>query len=356
MDIKNYNTYFFFLVLAGVSLVAFLIFKPFLTAILIAAILAVVSQRPYHFFMRLTHGRRGVSSLLTSLLVVLIVVIPVFVVVGIIANEVNAFYAQYLSEGNFYQKYVASAVQRLNQVPVFQMMHIQEVFTQEGFIGSFQNLSKSTFSVIQGIYQGMANFILWMFAMFFSLYYFLIDGKRMIQRVFRLSPLRDSHEELIVLKFTSIVRATLKGTLIVGIIQGTLGGMMFAIVGVPSPVVWGILMFFFSLVPIVGTGIVWFPAGVIFLLLGHVWEGIFILSMGAFLISTIDNLLRPRLVGRDTQMHPILVFFGSLGGIVVFGATGFLLGPIMVALCLTLWNIYAVEFKDQLREYNSGQA
>ena len=89
------------------------------------------------------------------------------------------------------------------------------------------------------------------------------------------------------------------------------------------------------------------------LLLGYIWEGVFILSSGTFLISTIDNLLRPKLVGRDTQMSPILVFFGSLGGLVVFGVTGFLLGPIMVALCLTLWNIYAAEFKEQLKSYNS---
>ncbi|TAK97122.1 AI-2E family transporter [Patescibacteria group bacterium] len=354
MEIKHYNTYFFFLILAGVSLVTFLIFKPFLTAVLIAAIFAVVFQRPYQFFLRLTGGRKGFSSLFTSLLVVLVVVIPVFVVVAIIVNEVNMFYASYLSEGNFYQRYVMAVVERLNQAPIFRALNVQEAFTHDGIAGSFQSLSKSMFTVIQGVYQGMANFILWVFAMFFTLYYFLIDGKRMVSRVLHLSPLRDSHEQLIINRFISIVRATLKGTLIVGVVQGTLGGIIFAIAGIPSPVVWGILMFFFSLVPVIGTGLIWFPAGVILLLLGSIWEGLLILLVGAFIISTIDNLLRPKLVGRDTQMHPILVFFGSLGGLVVFGATGFLIGPIVVALCLTLWNIYAVEFKDQLREYNRG--
>jgi len=352
MELKNYNTYFFLIILATVSFFAFLIFKPFITAILVAAFLAIAFQRPYNFFLKITNNRQGISSFCTSFLVVLIVIIPLFFMAGMIVNEVNVFYQTFLADSDSYHRYLAVFTGNLKKLPIIQLADVDRIFSQSEFVGYFKNISQTILSVIQGTYQALAGFALWVLAMFFALYYFLIDGKRAIKKILRLSPLKDAHEKIIIEKFISIVRATIKGVFILGVIQGTLGGMVFAIAGIQSPIIWGMLMVFFSLVPMIGTALIWFPAGIIMFLMGNIWQGIFILSVGVGIISTIDNLLRPRLIGKDTQIHPLLVFFATLGGLAVFGATGFIIGPVIVAMCLALWGIYAVEFNDQLNEYN----
>lgn len=353
MELKNYNTYFFLLILAAVSVVAFLIFKPFITAIAVAAVLAVVFHRPYQFFLRLTRGNKIISSLLTSILVVLIVIIPLFVMAGMVINEVDTFYKSYLADGGSLFRIAPILVENINKYPLLHDLGLDQTFSRAEFVSSVKNLSQGILVVIQKTYETLAGFVLWVFAMFFALYYFLIDGERAVRKILYLSPLKNSHEKIIINKFISIVRATIKGVVIVGLLQGTMGGVMFAIAGIPSPVVWGIVIFVFSFVPVLGTGIIWFPAGIIMLLMGNVWQGIFILSAGVGLISTFDNLLRPKLVGNDSQMHPLLVLFATLGGLAVFGVTGFIIGPVVVAMCLALWGIYATEFKEQLAEYNA---
>jgi predicted PurR-regulated permease PerM len=139
---------------------------------------------------------------------------------------------------------------------------------------------------------------------------------------------------------------------VIGAIQGLLGGLAFWIAGVPSPAIWGLIMILLSIIPMIGSTIVWLPAGIILLLVGDVWQGIFILSVGVGVISVIDNILRPKLVGKDTQMHPLLIFFATLGGIAFFGLPGFIIGPIIVSLFMALSEIYSIEFRDQLKEYN----
>jgi len=353
MELKNYNTYFFLLVLAAVSVVTLLIFKPFVTAIAVAAVLAVVFNRPYKFFLRLTRNSKMISSLLTSVLVVLVVIVPLFVMSGLVINEVDSFYKSYLLDGGSLSRGLFSVLDNVNKAPLLRDLGLGQAFGRTEFVSSLNNLSQGILVLIQRTYETLAGFVLWVFAMFFALYYFLIDGERAVRKILYLSPLKNSHEKIIIDKFVSIVRATIKGVIIVGLLQGTMGGMIFAIAGIPSAVVWGIVMFIFSFVPVLGTGIIWVPAGIIMLLLGNVWQGIFILSAGLGIISTFDNLLRPKLVGSDSQMHPLLVLFATLGGLVVFGATGFIIGPVVVAMCLALWGIYAMEFKEQLREYNS---
>lgn len=351
--LKNYNIYFFFVALIAVSITAFMILRPFLSAILIAGVLAIIFQRPYNFFLRATKNRRAWSSLLTSILVVFMVVVPIFVAVGLITNEINIFYREFIADGNFFHRYLEQFVAGLEKISIFGIFDLKSAFNESELGSSFKSLGSGILTLVENAYQGMAGFILWIFAMFFSLYYFLIDGERVVKRLLYLSPLKDEHEKIIIERFNSIVRAVMKGVVIIGLVQSTIGGLAFAIAGVPSPVIWGIVMFFFSLIPMVGTSLVWFPVGLILLLGGSVWEGIFLLSVGLFLISTIDNLIRPKLVGRDTQIHPLLIFFATIGGFIVFGPTGFILGPVVIAMTLSLWNIYASEFKDDLRSFNA---
>jgi predicted PurR-regulated permease PerM len=168
----------------------------------------------------------------------------------------------------------------------------------------------------------------------------------------QLSPLRDKYEKVLIAKFNSITRATIKGTTIIAIIQGVLGGMLFAFTGVPSPVLLGILMTVSSVIPSFGSGLVWLPVGILMLVFGYFTQGLIILLVGGLVISMIDNFIRPKLVGRDTQMHPLMILFSTLGGIALFGISGFIVGPIILSLFVAFWDIYALEFKAQLKEYN----
>lgn len=338
---NNYNQYFFILALIAVSILTFFIFKPFFSAILAAAILAMIFQKPYKFFLRLAKNKKGLSSVLTALLVVSIVVVPLFGVAGLLIDEVGKVVKKISADGSQYQKYADNAENYLKNIPLFQNLEIKDMFGRKEISNSLKDAGQGILSVLQKTYQSLAGAVIWIFVMFFSLYYFLMDGEKIVKNIIRLSPLDDEHEKMLVEKFISISRATLKGTIVVGAIQGLVGGIIFVLVGISSPIVWGTMMVLLSIIPMVGSGFVWFPAGIIMLMAGNIWQGVVILAAGILIISTIDNLLRPKLVGRDTQMHPLLVFFSTLGGIIVFGLSGFILGPIIMAFFLTLWEIYA---------------
>lgn len=352
MQIKNLNIYFFFLILVSISVAAFFLFQPFLTAIIMAAVLAATFHNPYQYLVKKTK-RPHISSLLTCLLVLFVIVLPVVAITGLVANEINGAYQRVISEDNFYQNHVVNYLDDFRNSKFSKSINLNNFFDQNQINKSVEKISSGALAFIQRVYQNVVGSVLWIFVMFFTLYYFLVESKSIIKKIMYLSPLRDEYETTLTSKFSSMVRATLKGTLIVGVVQGLLGGMMFAIAGVPSFVIWGIIMIILSIIPAIGSGLVWLPVGVIMIFTGNVWEGIFILVFGTVVISFIDNILRPRLVGGDTAIHPLLVFFATLGGIISFGIMGFIIGPVIMALFLALWDIYGKEFNTQLKKYNA---
>ena len=141
-------------------------------------------------------------------------------------------------------------------------------------------------------------------------------------------------------------RSTLKVTLLIGGIQGILGGIVFFITNIEGALIWGLLMIVMAIVPVVGCSVIWGPAGVLMLLTGHIWEGVLILVFGVAVISMIDNLLRPVLIGKDVEMHPLLIFLSTLGGIVLFGFSGFVIGPIITSLLLAIWEMYDEFYRE----------
>lgn len=209
-------------------------------------------------------------------------------------------------------------------------------------------LNQYVFAGLKSITQNSLNFFFMLFIMLYSLYYFLRDGERMTLRLMHLSPLGDKYEKMLFERFTSTARATLKGTVVIGLVQGMLGGILFAVTGIPEAFLWGLIMAVLSIIPALGTALIWLPAGLITLLLGNVWQGLTILLFGMFVISLIDNLLRPVLVGKDTEMHPLLVLFATLGGIALFGITGFIIGPVIASLYLSTMSIYDHYYKNEL--------
>lgn len=350
MELKKLNIYFFFTVLIGTSILTYQLFKPFLMPILLAAVLAVMFQRPYKFFKKITGGRKKTSAFLISSLGMIIVVTFFLAIVGLFLNQTsNLLHSVGAAQ---YRTSMDNLVERINTNPVSTYIGVGNLVNPETIRNSISQVGQNIFTILQKTYESLVGLVFFTIVMFFTLYYFLVSGKDLVKHIMYLSPLKDEHEKTLIRKFISISRATIKGTMVVGIVQGTLGGILFALVGIPSAVIWGIVMMFLSLIPMFGASLVWFPAAIIMLLMGNYWQGIAILIVGGAIISTIDNLLRPMLVGNDTQMHPLIVFFATLGGISLLGFFGFIVGPIIAALFLALWEIYGTEFQSQLKKFN----
>lgn len=355
MRIQNFNTLFLIALLLAVGLLAVLVLQPFLTATLVAAMLATLFQKPYRFLLRIFRNARSWSATCAVLLVAVSVILPMMLVVTIAFGETARVLGSFSASGGSLPSALGIAEDWLFHIPyIGPALHDQGFAIEDVFANNFSSTSGFIINFFQAVYGSVAGFTLWIFSMFFALFYFFVDGPRIVSFLKRMSPLRDEEDDELIHDFVSISRAMIKGSLVVALIQGFLGGLSFFVVGLPSPVVWGVVMAFLSLIPVLGAGLVWFPASMWFLFSGEVWQGVFLLAFGFGIVSTIDNVLRPKLIGRDTEIHPLLVFFSTLGGLSLFGLAGFLIGPIIVSFFVALVRIYGREFKGQLDSYNRG--
>ena len=195
------------------------------------------------------------------------------------------------------------------------------------------------------ITQNIFGFFLQFVVMLYCLFFFLRDGKQLIEGIIWVLPIGDEKERALIRRFESVARATVKGSLLVAILQGVIGGLLFWTVGIPAAMLWGVVMIFLSLLP-VGSTIVWLPAAVILFFQGEIGRAIAILIVGSLVIGLADNILRPRLVGQDTKMPDYLILISTLGGITWFGLSGFVIGPIIAALFVTVWQMMGKEFGE----------
>jgi predicted PurR-regulated permease PerM len=188
------------------------------------------------------------------------------------------------------------------------------------------------------------NFAIMLYAMFF----FFINGPAILTKIFYYIPLNSRDEKKLLNGFRSMAQATIKGILVVGVVQGFLAALAFWIAGIPSVLFWGTVMSVLSVVPNIGTALVWVPASLYLFIKGDMVAAFGLFVWCALIVGSIDNLIRPVLVGKDTEMHELLVFLSTLGGITMFGLEGFVLGPMFALLFLTVWDIYGNVFKDVL--------
>jgi predicted PurR-regulated permease PerM len=180
--------------------------------------------------------------------------------------------------------------------------------------------------------------------MLYLLFFFLRDGPRILEALIRALPLGDHRERHLLERFAEVSRATIKGTLVVGIVQGTIGGIAFAALGISAPVLWGTVMALLSILPAVGTALVWLPAAIVLIINGETFGGIALIFVGVFVIGLTDNLLRPILVGRDTRLPDYLILLATLGGLAGFGLAGIIIGPTIAAFFLSVWQMAEQEF------------
>jgi len=289
------------------------------------------------------------SSILTCLLVAIVIVVPLFFVVYSVIGEIQGIVGNFAETKNN----VGQFVNVLDSSKLFKLLGIEGIINQETISSLVKNFFQNSLAILTGVYNGLASFIFTIFIMFFSLFYLFIDGDKLVKKIMKLSPLKDSYEKNLIHKFNSITYGVIvKGTFLIALIQGTIGAILFWSTGVPSPILLGILMAIASIIPYVGTAFIWVPVGIIMLMVGNFTPGLIILIVGAFIIASVDNILSPKLIGEDSQMHPLLILLSTLGGIAFFGVTGFIIGPVVMSFFVVLWDIYSLEFKTQLEEYN----
>lgn len=345
VQFSTMRSFFFFGLIGVLSIGLLYLFKPFFYPIFWAAVIAIMFYPWYRGLNKYVRSP-GLNSILMLLIVLAVLIIPLTLLSLLLVNETINLYTS-VSE-NVSQENVDGVtdwIQRTALAPYLDT--IRSEWTNYA-ANATKSISTYFFNSIKSVTQNSLRFFFMFFIMLYTLFYFFKDGHRMLKRLMHLSPLGDKYEAMLFEKFTSTTRATLKSTFIVGGIQGLLGGLLFWFTGVEGALVWGVIMTALSIIPAIGSFIIWFPAGIILIALGSMWQGVTILLVGGIVISNIDNFLRPALVGKDIQIHPLIVLFSTLGGIFLFGISGFIIGPIIAALYLAIISIYNHYYQHEL--------
>lgn len=336
------------LLVVFISAVFLSMIRSFLMAILLAGIFSALAHPLYKRFERWYGGRRALASLSTLVLIVIVVIVPLGVLMGIVTSQaikvghtVTPWVQEQIAQPGAFDKL-------LNSLPFYDKLapYSETIWRKAGELAGA--VSRFLIDSISSATLGAVNLLFMAFAMLYSMFFLLMDGDRLLEKILYYLPLRDQDERRMLDRFTSVTRATLKGTAVIGIIQGGLAGLAFWVVGIPSAVFWGTIMAVLSIIPGIGTALVWGPAVIILAAGGNFLKASGLGIFCALIVGGIDNFLRPALVGKDTQMHELMIFFGTLGGIMMFGVIGMIIGPIVAALFITIWEIYGVAFKDIL--------
>ncbi|GAB6190787.1 AI-2E family transporter [Desulfocastanea catecholica] len=320
----------------------------FLMAIFMAGLFSAMVMPAHRLLTRKLGGRETLASILTILAIILLILTPLSVLITLVVTQAIAIGQSVTPWVQTFINQPTTMTSYLEKIPYYQeILPYRDVIVQKagelvGTVSSFliDSLSSFTKVTIDAIFSSIV--------MLYVMFYFLTMGDLLLQKILFFLPLDDLNEQRLLYRFTSVTRATIKGTLIIGIIQGTVCGIAFAIAGIDGPVFWGSLMAVMSIIPAFGTAIIWFPALLILALAGN-FTGVIVLAVlcGA-VAGNLDNIIRPRLVGKDTEMHDLFVLFGTLGGLSMFGLLGIIIGPLVAALFITIWEIYGVVFKNYL--------
>ncbi len=339
----------FLLLLVAVITITFVaMIRDFLLTILLAAIFAALSYPIYQWLLRSFRDRSALAAIATLFILLVLVMGPLLAVFGAGANE-----ALRVTEN--VRPHLERLVDRpgefnrwLRLVPGYDYIepYRAQIFTKAGeLLGS---MSAFFFAALSATTRATAVFIFHFVVLLYTMFFFLTDGPGLLAGVLAYLPVTDADKQRMLDKFVSVTRATLKGTVLIGVAQGLLGGLAFWAVGIDGAIFWGTVMTALSIVPGVGGALVWAPAAIVLVTTGEVWRGIALAGFCGLVIGSVDNLLRPLLVGRDTQMHELLIFFSTLGGLLMFGVMGFILGPILAALFVTVWEMFGTAFHSSL--------
>ena len=315
-------------------------------AIFIAIVFSPLQERSA----RVCRGRRGWAAFVTLVVIVVSVLLPTALLIASITQEAAAFYERFktgdIQLSEYFQRgvdalptWVRSGLDRLGLVDLAEL--------QRKLVEALGRSSQALTSRVMTIGQNTLEFVVNLFVMLYLLFFLLRDGKLLAARAERALPLQERHTQRLLAQFTTVVRATVKGNVVVALVQGTLGGLAFWVLGISGPLLWGALMALLSLLPAVGAALVWGPVAIYLLSTGSLWPAVGLAAWGVLVIGLVDNVLRPILVGKETRLPDYLVLVATLGGLAAFGLNGFVIGPVIAAIFLATWDIFAQARREQ---------
>ena len=331
--------------LVATSLALGWILLPFYGTIMWSAIIALLFAPVYRRLQMRLPGRRTVAALLTLLLVLLIVILPFVLITAALASEAAIIYQRFENDElnpalyfhGVFEALPDWMVALLDRIGLVNFPTLQRRLSAALAQGS-QFIATQALNIGQNTFEFIASVFITLYLSFFL----IRDGESLARSMRRAIPLAPEHKQELISKFTTVIRATVKGNLLVAAVQGTLGGLAFWFLGVGGALLWAVLMAFLSLLPAIGAGLVWVPVALYFLVTGAIWQSIALTAWGVLVIGLVDNVLRPILVGKDTRMPDYVVMITTLGGMAVFGINGFVLGPAIGAMFIAVWHIYVI--------------
>lgn len=358
---QKFRAAFVLVLVVAVSAFFLAVTWPFLQALLVGAILAGLCRPLYHWLTRVLRGRSSLAAALTILILFLIVAGPLSAFIGLVVNQ--AFNVSEQAIPWVQQRFGGAStfnahdwlVQRFPALATY-------VPEQAKIVESVGTVAKTSGALLVAgasrMTAGTATFLLNLFVTLYAMFFFLKDGRVILEKIFYYTPLNHEDEARMLERLTSVTRATVKGTLVIGAIQGALAGLGFWVAGLDGAAFWGTLMAILSIVPGIGAALIWVPAVAYLYITGQTLPATLLLAWCAAVVGTVDNILRPTLVGKDAKMPDLLILVGTLGGLFLFGPIGFIVGPMVCGLFLTVWDIYGTTFKDILppvRSLHSGE-
>ena len=347
MTNHNVERAFFFALLLAITLAFLWLIRGFLQPIFWAVALGIIVYPVHAWILPRTRERESLAAALSVTLVVIVVILPLIGIAAAVTGEGAALY-QRLDAGNVGDTLYSRAAESMPRiVALLERLGIDPTRLESQVSAAAIGASRFVASRALSIGQDTLRVTVFFFLMLYLLFFFLRDGQRLLEGLVRALPLGDQRERHLLGRFAEVSRATIKGTLVVGVVQGTIGGIAFAALGIGAPVLWGVVMALLSILPAVGPALVWLPAAIALILNQQLVAGIVLIVIGVFVIGLVDNLLRPILVGRDTRMPDYLILLSTLGGLAGFGLAGIIIGPIIAAFFLSIWHMAEREFKQE---------
>ena len=354
---RKYARYFFYAFALLVLVASLLLVKPFLTVIVISFAIFIISKPIFDGFNKLFRGRRTPAAIAACAAIVVILFVPFVVFTGILASSAYDFYiyvTEEMKSGNL-QRFLDL---RQSSIMAFVESHVPALRGYEFNIGEIAGnvlgtLSQAIYGNAAAVAKGFASILVGFVLVIFVTFYLFLDGDRFLAELRRLSPMDDSYDQEIIDEFSRTVKLTFKGSLVIALVQGALGATGFLVCGIDSWALWGVVMAISSLIPAVGTALIWIPAVVVLALQARYGAAGFLLLWGVIPIGLSDNLLRPYLMKGETNIHPLLIFFSVIGGIAYFGFLGIVLGPLVLSLLIYVLRIYR-RFISPSRAARSG--
>ncbi|MGR4872015.1 AI-2E family transporter [Variovorax sp. LARHSF232] len=334
----------FLLLLATVTIAFGWVLLPFAGAVLWSLALAILFTPVYRRLVRRLGGRRNLAALITLTVALVIVILPLFMIamslVAQVAQVSQRIRSGEISFSSYFQQVVA-AIPRwaLDLLDRLGLGDVESMIAKvaQGAAAASQQIAAHALSIGQNTFEFLVSFGL----MLYLLYFLLRDGRELSAIVRNALPLARPHTNFLLNKFTTVIRATIKGNIVVAAVQGVIGGLALWALGVQGALLWGVVMSFLSLLPAVGAALIWLPVAIYFLATGSLWQGITLILIGVFVIGLVDNVLRPLLVGKDTQMPDYIVLMSTVGGLALFGINGFVIGPVIAAMFMAAWHVFA---------------